>query len=315
MPPPQAGPSTPLTGIGLKVASVAVFMAMASLIKLLAGQIPPGEVVFFRSAFATPAILIWLIATRSLGVGLATRNYLGHFWRGLMGTTAMGFGFAGLALLPLPEVTAIGYAAPLLTVIFAAMFLGEDVRAFRILAVALGMAGVALILSPRLSALSGGNVGAAEALGAVVVLVGAVFAALAQVFVRRLVAEETTTAIVFFFSVNAALLSLLTLPFGWVWPAPGPFALLVCAGLLGGVGQVLLTSSYRHAPASVVAPFEYASMLMALTVGYFGFGEVPSGIVLLGAALVILAGIVIIWRESQLGLERARQRQSMTPQG
>lgn len=315
MPIPEAGPSTSLTGIGLKISSVAIFMAMASLIKLLAGQIPPGEVVFFRSAFATPVILIWLIGTRSLGVGLATQNYLGHFWRGLMGTTAMGFGFAGLALLPLPEVTAIGYAAPLLTVVFAAMFLGEDVRAFRILAVALGMAGVALILSPRLSALSGGNVGTAEALGAIVVLVGAVFAALAQVFVRRLVAEETTTAIVFFFSVNAALLSLVTLPFGWVWPAPGPFAILVCAGLLGGAGQVLLTSSYRHAPASVVAPFEYASMLMALTVGYFGFGEVPSGIVLLGAALVILAGIVIIWRESQLGLERARQRQSMTPQG
>ncbi len=307
--------TTPLTGIGLKIASVAVFMIMAALIKILAGSVPPGEVVFFRSAFAAPVILIWLIATRSLGSGLATRNYIGHFWRGLVGTTAMGFGFAGLALLPLPEVTAIGYAAPLLTVIFAAMFLGEEVRAFRILAVALGMAGVTLILSPRLTALSGGTVGTTEALGAIVVLVGAVFAALAQVFVRRLVAEETTTAIVFFFSINAALLSLVTLPFGWVWPAPGTFAILVGAGLLGGIGQVLLTSSYRYAPASVVAPFEYASMLLALGVGYFAFDEVPSGIVLVGAALVILAGIVIIWRESQLGLERARQRQSMTPQG
>ena len=307
--------TTPLTGIGLKIASVAVFMSMAALIKVLAGSVPPGEVVFFRSAFAAPVILIWLMATRSLGSGLATRNYTGHFWRGLVGTAAMGFGFAGLALLPLPEVTAIGYAAPLLTVIFAAMFLGEEVRAFRILAVALGMAGVMLILSPRLAALSGGAVGATEALGAVVVLVGAVFTALAQVFVRRLVAEETTTAIVFFFSINAALLSLVTVPFGWVWPPPGTFALLVGAGLLGGIGQVLLTSSYRYAPASVVAPFEYASMLLALGVGYFAFGEVPSGIVLLGAAVVILAGIVIIWRESQLGLERARQRQSMTPQG
>jgi drug/metabolite transporter (DMT)-like permease len=147
--------ATPLTGIGLKLGSVVVFMAMATLIKIVAGRVPPGEVVFFRSAFAVPVILVWLIATRSLGAGLATRNYLGHFWRGLAGTAAMGFGFAGLGLLPLPEVTAIGYAAPILTVIFAAMFLGEEVRIFRILAVALGLVGVLIILSPRLTALSG----------------------------------------------------------------------------------------------------------------------------------------------------------------
>ncbi len=311
----RPAPSSPLTGIGLKIAAVAVFMAMATLIKIVAGRVPPGEIVFFRSTFAVPVILVWLIATRSLGTGLATRNYLGHFWRGLVGTTAMGFGFTGLGLLPLPEVTAIGYAAPLLTVIFAAMFLGEEVRAFRILSVALGLVGVLIILSPRLAAASQGGVGATEALGAVVVLVGAVFAALAQVFVRRLVAAETTTAIVFFFSVNSALLSLVTLPFGWVVPDAATTAILICAGLFGGVGQVLLTSAYRFADASVVAPFEYASMLMALGVGYFAFGETPTKIVLSGAALVIAAGIVIIWRERQLGLERARQRQSMTPQG
>lgn len=304
--------ATPLRGIFLKLASVAVFMTMASLIKIVAGRVPPGEVVFFRSAFAAPVILVWLVATQNLGTGLRTANFTGHVWRGLAGTMAMGFGFAGLGLLPLPEVTAIGYAAPLMTVIFAAMFLGEEVRAFRIFVVALGLVGVLIILSPRLTA-TGGAVGAAEALGAMVVLIGAVFTALAQVFVRRLVAEETTSAIVFYFSVNSAVLSLVTLPFGWAWPDPWTAAVLVTCGLLGGVGQIFLTSSYRYADASVVAPFDYASMVLALLVGYFGFGEVPTLPVLSGAALVILAGILIIWRERQLGLERARQRQSMTP--
>lgn len=305
----------PLRGIALKLCSVAVFMTMASLIKAASDAVPPGEAVFFRSAFAVPVILIWLIATRGLKSGLATRNPLGHFWRGLVGTVAMGFGFAGLGLLPLPEVTAIGYAAPLLTVIFAAMFLGENVRLFRIMAVALGMAGVLIILSPRLTALSAGELGATEALGAIVVLVGAVFAALAQVFVRRLVAEEKVSAIVFYFSVNSALLSLISLPFGWTVPDPASAAMLVGAGLFGGLGQVLLTSSYRYADASVIAPFEYASMLLALCVGYAVFGEVPTRIVLGGAALVVFAGILIIWRERQLGLERDRQRRAMTPQG
>ncbi|OYX45256.1 MAG: EamA family transporter [Rhodobacterales bacterium 32-67-9] len=305
----------PLRGIVLKLCSVAVFMAMASLIKAASDAVPPGEAVFFRSTFAVPVIVVWLIATRSLRTGLATANPLGHFWRGLLGTAAMGFGFAGLGLLPLPEVTAIGYAAPLLTVIFAAMFLGEQVRAFRILSVALGMVGVLIVLSPRLTAISSGQIGAEEALGAVVVLVGAVFASLAQVFVRRLVMEEKTTAIVFYFSINSALLSLVTLPFGWTWPDPASAAMLVVAGLLGGVGQVLLTSSYRHADASVVAPFEYASMLLALGVGYAVFDEVPTRTVLGGAALIVVAGILIIWRESRLGLERNRQRKAMTPQG
>lgn len=306
---------TPLRGITLKLCSVTVFVGMASLIKATSHVVPPGEAVFFRSAFAMPVILIWLFARRDLRAGLATKNPLGHFWRGLVGAAAMGFGFAGLGLLPLPEVTAIGYAAPLLTVVFAAMFLGEEVRAFRIATVALGMAGVLVILSPRLTALGAGEIGSTEALGAIVVFVGAVFAALAQVFVRRLVQVERTAAIVFYFSLNATFLSLVTLPFGWVWPDPASAAMLVLAGILGGLGQVLLTSSYRYADASVVAPFEYASMLLALGVGYVVFDEVPTRTVLAGAALVVTAGILIIWREHRLGLERARQRKAMTPQG
>lgn len=305
----------PVRGILLKVLSVTVFVAMASLIKAASKEVPPGETVFFRSAFAAPVILAWLAVTRKTGGGLRTRNFIGHVWRALVGTAAMGCGFAGLGLLPLPEVTALGYAAPLLTVVFAAMFLGEEVRLFRIFAVVLGLLGVLIILSPRLTALSEGHLAATEGLGAMVVLTGAVFAALAQVFVRRLVQHETTPAIVFYFSVNAAVLSLVSLPWGWVMPDPATAAKLVLAGFLGGLGQILLTSSYRFADASVIAPFEYASMILALVVGYVIFDEAPTLVMLGGAALVMSAGFLIIWREHRLGLERARQRQAMTPQG
>jgi drug/metabolite transporter (DMT)-like permease len=233
---------------------------------------------------------------------------MGHFWRGLVGTSAMGLGFAGLGLLPLPEVTAIGYAAPLLVVIFAAMFLNEDVRAFRLSAVALGMIGVLVVLSPRLSV--GASLNTAETLGAVVVLMGAVLTALAQVFVRKLVATETTAAIVLWFTVTSSLLALLTIPWGWVTPTWTIAALLVMAGLLGGVGQIFLTSSYRFADASLVAPFDYTSMILALAIGYFIFDEVPTGTMLVGAGIVILAGVLIIWRERKLGLQRAQQRKA-----
>ena len=305
----------PLRGIALKLGSVLVFIVMASMIKATAEHVPAGEAVFFRSLFAIPVIVVWLGLRRELATGFRTANPLGHFWRGLVGTSAMGLGFAGLGYLPLPEVTAIGYAAPLLTVVFAAMFLGEQVRLFRLTAVALGLVGVLIVLSPRLTMLTTDEAGHREAFGAAVVLGGAVFAALAQVFVRKLVNTEKTPAIVFWFSVTATLLSLTTVPFGWVWPTPLEAGLLVGSGLLGGVGQILLTSSYREADASLVAPFDYASMLFALLIGYFVFSEVPTMTMLGGAALVIAAGVLIIWRERQLGLERARQRKSMTPQG
>ncbi|MCX7286185.1 MAG: DMT family transporter [Rhodobacterales bacterium] len=303
----------PMRGIALKLASVLVFIVMASMIKATTAHVPAGQAVFFRSLFAIPVIVAWLAFRHELGTGLKARNPMGHVWRGVVGTTAMGLGFAGLGYLPLPEVTAIGYAAPLLTVVFAAMFLGEEVRVFRISAVVLGLIGVLIVLAPRLSIVSGDAAGMAEAFGAMLVLGGAVFAALAQVFVRKLVNTEATSAIVFYFSLTATVLSLVTLPFGWVWPTATEAAILIGAGLLGGLGQILLTSSYREADASLVAPFDYASMLFALGIGYFVFAEVPTRSMLGGAALIVTAGILIIWRERKLGLERARQRKAMTP--
>ncbi|WP_299129904.1 DMT family transporter [uncultured Amaricoccus sp.] len=308
-------PLNPLRGIGCKILSVMVFVLMAICIKASAPRVPPGQAVFFRSFFAIPVILVWLGLSGRLPGGLATRNPLGHVWRGLVGTCAMALGFTALGLLPLPEATALGYAAPLLTVIFAAMFLGEEVRVFRLAAVGVGLAGVMIVLAPRITV--GPGAGAQlETIGAFAALMAAVCAAMAQVFVRKLVHSEQTAAIVFYFSVTGAALALVfTLPFGWVMPAPREAALLVGAGLLGGVGQILLTESYRHAEASVIAPFEYVSMLFALLLGYFVFEEVPTLPMLAGATLIVLAGLFIIWRERRLGIERARARKVMTPQG
>ncbi|PTW97701.1 DMT family transporter [Pararhodobacter aggregans] len=303
----------PIRGIVFKLISVTLFIVMSSLVKSVSDSIPPGETVFFRSLFAIPVILAWLAFRGELRTGLKVSKPLGHLWRGMVGTMAMGMGFAALAFLPLPEVTAIGYAAPLLVVIFASMFLGEEVRLFRLTAVFAGLAGVMIVLSPRLTL--GSDVGTAEALGAMFALTGAVCAALAQVTVRRLVMTEETSAIVFWFSITATGLALFTLPFGWALPTPAEAGILVLTGLIGGVGQIFLTSSYREADASLIAPFDYASMLLALAIGYWVFGEVPTGTMLIGAAIVVSAGILIIWRERQLGLERAKQRKAMTPQG
>lgn len=305
----------PIKGIALKLASVMMFITMASLIKATSDHVPPGQAVFFRSFCAMPVIIAWLMLRGDLRTGLKVASPMGHFWRGFVGTAAMGMMFAGLGLLPLPEVTAIGYAAPLLTVVFAAMFLGERVRLFRMAAVALGLAGVLVVLAPRLTLLEGETMQTAEAVGAMLVLTGAICAALAQIYIRKLVQTEQTSAVVFYFSLTSTILAMLSLPFGWVVPAAPEAGLLILAGVLGGLGQIFLTSAYRFAGASVVAPFDYASMLFAIAIGYFVFGEVPTAQMLSGASLVIAAGVLIIWREHALGLRRARARSGMTPQG
>lgn len=298
----------PVKAISLKLCAVVLFIIMSSLIKAGSEQVPPGEAVFFRSFFALPITVIWLLMLGQLSTGLRVKSIWGHVRRGVAGTLAMAAMFAGLALLPLPEVTALSYTSSLLIVIFAAIFLGESVGVFRISAVCVGLVGVLIILAPKLSILSGAPVAASEVLGAVIVLVGATFAAVAQISIRTLVQTEHPAAIAFYFAVTATGLSVLTLPFGWVVPTGWLAVQLVLAGVIGGVAQIFLTLSYRYADASVVAPFDYASMLFALAIGYFVFDEVPTGPMLIGAALISAAGIAIILREHHLGLKRGRAR-------
>ncbi len=302
----------PLTGIMLKVCSVAVLMGLTSSIKALGDAIPIGEMLFFRSFLALVPILAWLVWRGDFPRALRTERTWGHVWRALAGVCAMGLTFIALGLLPLTEVVAITYAAPLFITLFAALFLGERIRLYRMAAVALGFCGVLLVMLPRLTAFGDASAGGTAALGAFAALCAAVFMGLAQTFVRGLSKVETTAAIVFWFTLASTGITALSLPFGWVTPTGEQMLLLCTAGLAGGVGQILLTSSYRYAEAAVIAPFEYVSMVLAIAVGWFIFGEAPTWLVISGAGLVTLAGILIIWRERQLGLKHDEARRART---
>ncbi len=93
----------PLRGISFKIASVLVFIVMATLIKATADHVPPGQAVFFRSLFAIPVIVAWLAWRGEIATGLRTQSPMGHVWRGVVGTCAMGLGFAGSPSCPCPR--------------------------------------------------------------------------------------------------------------------------------------------------------------------------------------------------------------------
>ncbi|MDB4053398.1 DMT family transporter [Octadecabacter sp.] len=290
-------------GIFLMLSAITVFTLMSAFIKA-ADRVPAGEAMFFRSIMAMPIVLIWLVTHGGIAAGIKTTSVRNHAVRGIVGSCAMGLGFAGLKYLPLPEVTAIRFVTPILMVVLAALILGERFRFVRIAAVMLGFVGVIIIVAPRLSV----GLGSTEALGVLLTLGSACLAAFAQVFVKGMAGKESTTAIVFWFSATSTLLSLVTIPFGWVWPNGYELTLLIGAGIAGGLGQVLLTSSYRFAEAGVLAPFTYVSILWSVLIGYVWFSEVPTLGMLVGAALVICAGVIIVLRERALGMDATARR-------
>ncbi|MFL6929904.1 MAG: DMT family transporter [Xanthobacteraceae bacterium] len=295
-----------LKGILLKLVSALMFAVMQALVRSVGENIPVGEVVFFRSLFAVIPVVVIYALRRELKAAIHTKRPLGHVGRGFVGLAGMFLNFASLARLPLAEVTAISFAAPLVTVALAAIMLKERVRIYRWSAVGVGFLGVIVMLAPHLDAARLAEHTPAQTLGAVFALTGAFCNAGAVIQTRRLTDTETTSSIVLYFSLVCAAGGLLTLPFGWVAPQGWELAALIATGLLGGTAHLILTESYRYAPASVVAPFDYSAILFAFVLGYAMFGEVPTGLVIVGAVIVVAAGLFVLWRERQLGLKRAR---------
>lgn len=308
-----------ITGIGFKLLSALLFTIMAAMVRSVGTSVPVGEVVFARSFFALVPLMTWLWWRGDVAKALAPTRPVGHLLRGMIGVASMFCMFSGLARLPLPDATVLGYASPLFTVLFAAVFLRESIRIHRWTAVAVGLVGVLVILWPQLrsgalaAALTGNAtdetaIGAAFALGATVMTAGA------MIQIRRLTQSEGTGAIVFYFTVWSTVIGLLSaLLVGWVMPDPKTAMLLVGTGLVGGVAQILLTESYRHADASLIAPFEYTTILWAFSIGFFVFGDLPTLWTVVGGAIVVGSGVAVVLREHRLGIKRARVRKASPP--
>ena len=298
------------TAIAFKVLSTLCVTVMSAFARGLGETFPVGEVVFFRSFVAIVPVLMFYAWRNELWTAMYTRRPLGHVARGLLGVAAMFCGFAALARMPIADVTAISFSTPLIIVALAGLLLGERVRIYRWSAVIIGLIGVLVMLAPHLSITQLSAMSDAAAAGAILAVLNAVLAAGAYVQIRRLTASETTSSIVLYFFLISSLCGLITLPLGWVWPTPMEWLGLCLMGVAGGIGQLFMTESYRYAPASLTAPFDYVSIIWAVMIGFVAFGEVPDASVWAGSVIVIAAGLFVIWRERQLALQRRREAQA-----
>ncbi|MFN3523558.1 MAG: DMT family transporter [Phenylobacterium sp.] len=295
--PPQSHPDhAPVQRIGAgilcRVGAVACMAGLFAMVKWASLHgVPVFQTLFFRNAFAFVPLGLYIARTSGPSV-LRTSRPGGHLVRAAVGLTGMTCGFMAVAHLPLTEATALSFSAPLFMTAMSALILREHVGPHRWAAVAVGFIGVLIMVRPDPTRMM-------ASIGTIYGLIGAVGSAGAMTAIREIGRTEPGPRIVFYFTLAGAVAGLLSLPFGWVMPDPLTLALLVCAGLLGGVGQLLLTESLRLAPIAAVAPFDYTQLLWAGLIAFFVWGETPRLGMLAGAAVVAASGLYIVYRETR----------------
>jgi drug/metabolite transporter (DMT)-like permease len=276
-------------GIAARLGAVMTMGSMVILVKLCAERgAHPMEIIFFRNAVAFVPLILYILATGGFGV-LRTKRPVGHLVRSSIGVIGMVFGFTALKYLPVTEFTAIQFAAPILIAALSGPVLKEKVGRHRWIAIGVGFCGVLFMLRPDPSHMVG--IGSILALGQVMGTAGAMLA------VRQLGSTEAGPTISFYFFLTATIVGALSLPFVWTTPDPHTLVLLVGCGLFGGVGQLLLTQAFRLAPASLVAPFDYATLLWNGGLAFLIWGELPRPATLVGGVIVVGSGLFLVWRE------------------
>jgi drug/metabolite transporter (DMT)-like permease len=285
-----------VTGILCRIGMGLSFATMGAMLKLASTQgLNAPELVFYRSLFSLPVVLLWVVKRGNLRV-LRANNPLAHVWRSALGLTSMGLTFQALILLPLAEATAINFTAPIFATILSFLILREHVGAHRWTAVAIGFLGVLLVARPAGSAV--------PIVGIAIALAAAVGQAGVTTTLRHLQRSENIASIVFWFAVAGILVGGLLMPAFGHWHGSKALAFVIVGGLAGGLGQLFMTASLR-APVSAVAPFDYLQMVYATAYGWLLFSDAPSLYTASGATLIAGSGLYTAWRERRRRLRQA----------
>lgn len=272
------------------ISAAFAFSVMSALIKLLAGPLNNEMLVWARCFFSVVFLLPLLV--RYKPHQFKTRQWRGHLLRSAAGLTAMYCMFWSIPRLHLAEAVLLNHTATLFIPFIAWVWLKEAVTLRTVAALLVGFAGIILVLNPGAGVFSW---------PAVVGLASGLFAAVAMVTIRSMAGIEPSTRIVLYFSVLGTLLS--TIPLAWAWQTPTgwQWLLLATIGALAAAGQLLLTRGYMSAAAAQVGPFTYSSVLFAAILGWVLWGEALGPRSWYGAALVIAAGVLLVWKPVRRG--------------
>lgn len=288
-------------GALLMAAGMAAFTLNDTLMKLVSADLPLLQAMFLRGLLTTLAFLLLAWRMGALAVRLESRDRRLIMLRVLAEIGAAFFFLTALFNMPLANVTAILQALPLTITLAGALFFRESVGWRRMLAIAVGFAGVMLIIRPDADGFDQ---------FAIMALIAVAFVTLRDLVTRRMTTSVPSLTVALFTAGGVTLFALV----GGVteeWGRPAPASLLYLSGaalfVLGG--YLLSIMAVRVGDLGFVSPFRYTGLVWALVLGFMVFGDWPDGVTLMGAGLVVATGLFTLYREHRLARTLARSAQ------
>lgn len=290
MKPEQPVDGAPLRGIALMVAGIFVMSVLDALIKLLGASYPSIQIVLLRCVFGLIPLFA-IIAYRGGLAALKTKRPVAQAIRSAFGAGAMIGFFYALTKLGLAETVTLAFSSPLFVTLMSVPMLGEKVGPRRLTAVAVGFVGVLIVVRP------GGEI---FSLYALIPIASSFCFAMTMLMARQMTDTETSVSMTLYTSLGGLVVGLIGAPAVWIWPELWDWPIFLVLGLMGGIGQFLVTASFRFAEAAVIAPFEYTALIWATLFGFLFWNEMPDTISIFGGVIVIGAGVYIGYRETRV---------------
>ncbi|MGD1880462.1 MAG: DMT family transporter [Kiloniellaceae bacterium] len=288
-----AGPTTvERIGFGIACAVAGMFgMAiMDTCAKLLGAGYAISQLVLVRNGIGAVAVLAFVLVSRGGLATLRPRQPVLLLLRTVTNIGAAFLFFSGLRYLPLADAFAIAFAAPLFVTGLSVPMLGEHVGLRRWAAVIVGFIGVLVVVQPGTDSFQP---------AALLPLGAALSYALAMLLGRKLTRSLSTPTIMFWPSLGAVLAMAVMIPPDWQTPTLPDTGTFLLMGIIGTLGAALITQGYRHAPAAVIAPFDYSVLLWGVIFGWLLWNDIPGPNVWIGASLLVASGLYILHRETR----------------
>ncbi|MEM7251704.1 MAG: DMT family transporter [Pseudomonadota bacterium] len=293
----------PLRGALLMNAAIVSMVAIDVFANALVDHYPVHQVMLYRGVFALVPLLLVLAVRKNFGV-IRIKSVWPHVMRGVFGLTATYTFFLAIRSMTLVDATAIALSAPLFITVFSIPILGERVGRYRWCAVVIGFVGVLWMLQPT-------GEGWLEPVALLPLTTGVAYALL-QVLTRRFASTETTEAYVFWYLLILTLGSSLACMVAPWEPVNGQHVpLMLGVGIAGFISSVFMVMAYRAAEASFIAPLDYTALVWSGLLGWLIWSEVPSSNTVVGAAVVVSAGLYIVHREIVKGREKESPRTNL----
>ena len=273
-------------GVIFMVLGMAVLNGMDAVSKLLTADFSGIQVAWARYTFHLVPLVLFMGPARLRRV-LHTVNLRAQILRSTSLAVSAVFIILAFSLMPLADAIAVSFIAPLMIVALSARFLGERVGIHRWIAVIIGFLGMLILVWPS---------GDVFEVGTLFALAAAVFWAIGMIMTRQVRGDDTWTTLLFTALVGTVL-TCLVVPFFWRSPSMTAWAMMLAMGLLGGVAHTLIIFAFRHASASLLAPYNYTLLVWATFYGWVLFEELPNLRTTIGAAVIVASGVYVWYRE------------------